>query len=199
MAQQRGVMSYVSTRTSRPTTPGLHNLLGLIDRDMLAELRRVSAELSVAGIRHALIGGHALGVYGYVRATGDADFLIGREATERTAQGEPRPVESVLRITESADVPIDAFAMLEAVPGARASLLSALDDALDHPFITEGVPVVPAAVLIALKLVRGADEDLADVRRLLRTGLVDRDAARAFVVRHLEPTLVDRFDALAAG
>jgi hypothetical protein len=39
-----------------------------------------SATLSELGVRHALVGGLAVGAWGYPRNTRDIDFLVGEEA-----------------------------------------------------------------------------------------------------------------------
>ena len=43
---------------------------------------KTAAQLEQLGVRYALVGGLAVGAYGYVRATTDVDFLVGEEAFE---------------------------------------------------------------------------------------------------------------------
>jgi hypothetical protein len=199
MSRPSAVLSVVSHKHPPPSAPGFANLVAArVDRDYLREIKRISAELGARGVRHALIGGMALGVYGYVRTTQDADFLIGREGIMRAPDGTACTTAVVRQITENADMNVDAFAFLAPVPTMRPSFLDAVDSMLDRPFVTEGVPVAPAEYLAALKLASGRREDLADVVRLLRAGLTDVGRACALLEAHATPETIGLFDDLAA-
>lgn len=50
-------------------------------------MRVASAQLKKSGIRHALVGGLAVGAHGYPRATKNVDFLLGEEAFVHHAGG----------------------------------------------------------------------------------------------------------------
>jgi hypothetical protein len=193
------VLSVVSRKHPTPSAPGFANLVtARVDRDYLREIKRVSTELSAAGVRHALVGGMALGVYGYVRTTQDADFLIGRESVTRDPDGTARPAPIVHAITENADMSVDVRALLAPVPAMRSSFLGALDAMLDRPFVTEGVPVAPGEYLVALKLASGRRDDLADIVRLLRAGLTDLERTRALLETHATPATIELFRQLVA-
>jgi len=58
----------------------LDALADVVSPTILQRASDVSAELRKLGVRHALIGGLAVGVHGHVRATKDVDFLVGGEA-----------------------------------------------------------------------------------------------------------------------
>ncbi|HSN99340.1 MAG TPA: hypothetical protein VLS89_13685, partial [Candidatus Nanopelagicales bacterium] len=65
----------------RPThLPDLSLLEGIVAPRVLDALRAASQQLTRVGIRHALVGGLAVGAHGHPRATKDVDFLVGDEA-----------------------------------------------------------------------------------------------------------------------
>jgi hypothetical protein len=133
-----------------PKTPEISRLDDTVAPRILDAMRVASARLTELGVRHALVGGLAVGAWGYVRATSDVDFLVGEEAFEHHAGG---------LVTMKYGVPIQ-------VGGVAVDLLSAsandCGDALDLPR-SGGVPVAPLAVLIGLKLNSPRPKDLADV------------------------------------
>ncbi|HWX40158.1 MAG TPA: hypothetical protein VN345_03330 [Blastocatellia bacterium] len=92
---------------------------------------KTAGQLNHLDIRHALAGGLAVGAHGYIRATADVDFLVGEEAFEH--QGS--------LVAFKAGVPIE-------VDGVRVDYLSPvslgpqLEEVLNHPPMTEGLPVV---------------------------------------------------------
>lgn len=45
----------------------------------------MSEALTSLGVRHALVGGLAVGVHGHPRATKDIDFIVGAEAFATTS------------------------------------------------------------------------------------------------------------------
>src|SRR6185369_6865442 len=99
---------------------------------VLDAMRKASDELTRLGVRHALVGGLAVGAHGYPRATKDVDFLVGDEAFEHHAGG---------IVTMKPGIPIQ-------IGGVLVDLLSAQPDdgALrDVPVAPSGdeVPVAP--------------------------------------------------------
>jgi hypothetical protein len=176
----------IEARKTRSTTMSLENLRDSgLHPDVLAALIAISKQLTAQGVRHAVIGGIAVGVYGWPRATRDVDLLVGDEAWEILPTGERR---------ERVQLP-------ETVLGVAVDYLSIdvagefLNAALDHPFVSEGVPIAPVAVVVCTKLLRMAMRDQADIVELLKAGLF----GAADVRRYLEawtPMLVPRWDAL---
>lgn len=133
---------------------------------------KTAAQLSHLGIRHALAGGLAAGAHGYVRATTVVDFLVGDEAFDH--QG--------LMVAFKAGVPIE-------VDGIRIDYLSPvalgaqLEEILNHPPVSEGLPVVPVEALIYMKIVAKRRKDLVDIVELLKAG-ADMTRTRAYLKQY---------------
>ena len=144
---------------------------------------KTAAQLTHLGIRHALAGGLAVGAHGYVRATTDVDFLVGEEAFDH--QG--------LLVAFKAGVPIE-------VDGIRIDYLSPvslgpqLEEALNHPQLSEGLAIVPIEALIYMKLVAQRRKDLLDVVELLKAG-ADVKRVRAYLQQYAGD-LLPRFEEL---
>jgi hypothetical protein len=154
---------------------------------IIESMRTASAELKRLGIRHALAGGLAVGAHGYVRATKDVDFLVGDEAFVRHdsgivsfAPGFPLTVKGVT---------VDAIA-LEGEP--------LLEAALEHPEVSQDVPIVPVEVLVYMKLTAGRPRDRLDVAELIEAG-VDYGAIEAYLRQHAAHLLPDLKAAAAAN
>ena len=58
----------------------LEDLRGVVADSILVRAVDTSARLTDLGVPHMLIGGVAVGLHGYPRATKDVDFLVGPEA-----------------------------------------------------------------------------------------------------------------------
>lgn len=167
-----------------PRTPDVARLDATVAPRILDAMRVASARLSELGVRHVLVGGLAVGAWGYPRATKDVDFLVGDEAFEQHPGG---------LVTMKYGVPIQ-------VAGVAIDLLSASandrEDALQSPQ-TGDVPVAPLPVLIFLKLKSPRPKDLVDVMELLRLG-IERDALRADLLLR-SPELVEKWDHAVAA
>lgn len=144
------------------------------------------AQLDRLGVRHAFVGGLAVGAYGYVRATGDVDFLVGPDAFEEQPGG---------LVTFRAGVPIH-------VRGVSVAYLSAEQfgpvaaAALAAPILSDDLPVVPLPLLVTMKLVAYRMRDRADIVELIKRG-ADAGAIRAHLASHAAD-LVARFDEAVA-
>lgn len=143
-----------------------------------------SDALTSRGIVHAIIGGLAVGAYGYARATKDVDFLVSENAFNHHRGG---------IVTLKSGVPIE-------VNGVRIDLLSnaAVREELETPSQSERLPFVSVEALIFLKLLAFRRRDQLDIVELLRAG-IDDSVARGFVQRHggtLSTLWLDRFDTL---
>jgi hypothetical protein len=138
----------------------------------MTPLDRVCDVLDQHSIGYALIGAAALAVYGVARSTFDIDLLatdrgvldaalwtaFGDQAEIRRGDADD-PLAGVVRITSGDDRPIDI------VVGKLAWQTRAVDRA--RPF-GDRAPVVEACDLVLLKLYAGGDQDLWDVRELLK-------------------------------
>jgi len=166
-----------------PKTPEISRLDDTVAPRILEAMRVASARLTELGVRHVLVGGLAVGAWGYARATDDVDFLVGEEAFEHHPGG---------LVTMKYGVPIQ-------VGGVAVDLLSAganhREDALEGPRFGS-VPVAPLAVLIDLKLRSPRPKDLADVIELIRLG-IERGPIRADLLAR-SPALVEKWDRAVA-
>jgi len=161
----------------------LSSLEGVVAPTILEALRVASKRLSGLGIRHALVGGLAVGAHGFPRATKDINFLVGDEAFEHHEGG---------IITMKAGVPIQ-------IGGVLVDLLSAQpeDGALrDIPVTSAGeeVPVAPVEALVHLKLKSPRMKDASDVIELLKAG-IDQARCRAWLQANAS-ALLPRFEEL---
>ena len=167
--------------------PDLRAALGVAAPEIGEAVREASAALTRLGIRHALCGGIAVSSYATPRTTQDVDFLVGEEAFDHAGAiasvkaGVPSRVGSVVVDT----VPL--------VPD-----LLALDDLLASAPRSDGVPIVPADALIAMKLVAGRLKDQADIVALLNSGSVDPRACRRFLVERGFQKWIALYDSLVA-
>jgi len=166
--------------------PNLSRLEDVVAPKILRAMRTVSEQLTKLGIPHALVGGLAVGVHGYPRATRNIDFLVGDAAFQHfsggivaVAPGVPIQVEGV---------PVDPISI---GPEERH-----LVTVVESPEICSGIPVAPLAALLYLKLKSPRKRDAVDVAELLRSG-VDPAPVRAYLVRHARE-LVGKFDGLAS-
>lgn len=141
-------------------------------------------ELERLGIRHAFVGGLAVGAHGYVRATEDVHFLVGDDALEQHAGG---------IVTFRSGIPIDVGGV--SVDYLTTAKLGAHVKAeLDSPVVSDGLPVVTIEALVYMKLVAHRMRDRADVTELLKRG-VEVGRVRAYLSAHA-PDLLGRFDVL---
>jgi hypothetical protein len=74
-------------RALAPRTPDLSLLHGIVAEGVISAMRVASEVLTRLEVRHTLVGGLAVGAYGYPRATKVVDFLVGQEAFEHQAGG----------------------------------------------------------------------------------------------------------------
>lgn len=160
------------------TKPDVSLLQGVVAPGVLEALKLSSDALKVAGVRHVVIGGLAVGANGYPRATRDVDFLVGAEAFEKHAGG---------LVTLRAGVPFQAngvaidFLSPEADEGFLEAVLAAPPGS-----------IVDAPPLVYLKLKSPRAKDRADVIELIKAG-IDVPACRAYLQAHA-PKFVTVFE-----
>lgn len=156
-----------------------------LNPQVIDAVREVTRSLQASGVRHAVLGAIAIGVYGWPRATKDVDVLLGDEAWHKDIGGGLTPLvdlpEKVLGIG------IDYLPLDVAGPFLEAGVAA--------PFWTEGVPIAPPEVVVCTKLIRLAMRDGADIVEILKVGLIDRAAILAYLTEHT-PMLVRRWNEL---
>lgn len=145
--------------------PDLTRLRGVVAPEILSAAEVASRKLREAGIPHALVGGVAVGAYGYPRTTDGVDFLVGDEAFVKHPGG-----LVTLRVP------------LIAVGKVRVDLISIdvstgedkqLRPALESPCESEHIPILALTALVYMKLKAGRQKDIADVVELLKRGKMD--------------------------
>ena len=148
--------------------PNLQAALAVMSPDIAQALREGSRFLRERGIAHALCGGIAVSAYARPRATKDVDFLVGEDAYEHHGAIVVPKAPSRVGAVAVDSVPLEPE-------------LHALADVLASPEIVDGIPIVSAQALIAMKLVAGRMQDQADVVALLESGAVDVDECRGWL------------------
>jgi hypothetical protein len=166
--------------TKRIQLPDFKLLDGVVSTRILDATIQASKALDKLGVRHALIGGLAVGCYGYPRATKDVDFLIGDEGFEEHGGG---------IVTFKDGMPIF-------VNGVVVDVLAdeTVEDQVEEPIESEGIPIVDPEALVYLKLKAWRRRDQEDVVQLLKKGLNDRPIRE--YLQDVAPDLVEKFDEL---
>lgn len=140
--------------------------------------------LAAAGIRHALVG--ALGANAYrnrPRTTEDIVFLVGDEAFEKHAAG-----------FVTMRVPVVEFEGIDVDQVPLTNALRAIENGLDDPPVSEGVPIASVETIVVMKLLAGRTQDLADIEAIVDSG-ADREMLRA-AVRKAVPGSSDTLERL---
>ena len=165
--------------------PDIALLNGVVAPEILTAMRAASAQLSRAGVRHALAGALAVGAWGYPRASRDVDFLVGDEAFEHHEGGIVTMVPGVP--IGAGGIPIDHLGVLpyESYPQQPVS----------RPAGGEDLPIVPLEALIYLKLKSPRRKDEADVVELLR--IHDPKPLRLYLEKN-SPDMLAKFDSAAS-
>lgn len=153
------------------------------------DISRVLAVLRRLDLPHALIGGWAVVVWGFLRTSEDIDILIDLPASRRReliaalgedyearwlAGGEDDPVSGLVR---AAPRSMDGFPV-DLLPARGRADRGALSRAVAVTVEGVSIPVVSAEDLIAMKLEAGGGQDYEDARRLLEVLKGALDEAR---------------------
>lgn len=157
----------------------LHELDAVVAASVIEDAIEVGELLARLRIPHALVGGLAVGLHGFPRATKDVDYLVGAEAFEKTAPILVYRSELQDRIEMAA---VDLLAVPDAFP-CLADQLAVVD--------VGEVNVVAPEALILMKLSANRPQDRADVARLLDAGVDEQDVA-SYLAEHA-PDLLNRF------
>jgi hypothetical protein len=167
--------------------PDLLEAASAVSEKVMLAAHDASKELSALGIRHAVVGGIAVGAYGAPRATKDVDFLVN--------QADAFNGITILSFKPGVPIAVRGVVVDYLTPEGNDHvelLRQALADARE----SEGIPVVPLEALIVLKLQAARRRDLDDVARLCETADV-ADHIRKYIAANT-PELLARFD-LALG
>ncbi len=177
----------VEAPRAKPTRISLDNVdMTTLDPNLRIVLRDLTRTLDACGVRHAVVGGIAVVVYGWPRFTKDIDVLVGPEAYERLGGGEERLRDELPRSLGGVEI--------DYLPVSVGGVF--LEVAFTRPVMSDGVPIAPAEVVVCTKLLRHAMRDRADIVEILKAGLIDRASVRGFLSEHT-PMLLRRWDALA--
>ena len=136
--------------------------------------------LCKAGVPHALVGGLAVGAYGYPRATKDVDWVVGDEAFSFHGK--------LVTMREGLPFQYDGIAidyLSPAAPGEAAAMTASPKE----------LAVVPVENLFCMKLKAGRARDIGDLVELLKRG-VDAEAVRTHIKRSA-PQLLAEFDKIS--
>ena len=128
-------------------------LTDVISPALLKRTYEISQQLNALKIPHVLIGGLAIGVHGYVRATSDVDFLVGDEAfaTMSPFLTFREELKELARVGET-----DMMSVPPQYPMLKEELR-----------IEDDVPVISLEGLILMKLEAFRARDQEDVSALL--------------------------------
>jgi len=141
-----------------------------------------SRELTALGIRHAVVGGIAVGAHGAPRATKDVDFLVNQEDAFIGAL--------ILSFKPGVPIAVRGIVVDYLTPEGNEHV-ELLRRALVEAPESEGIPVVPLEALIVLKLQAARRRDLDDVARLCETADVEEHIRRYLLAE--APELMKRF------
>ena len=149
-------------------------------------MERVTRRLTEQGIEHAIIGGMAVVLHGFVRVTGDVDLLTTREGLDKIHERLVglgyvpmfQGARKALRDTTTG-VKVE-FITTGEYPGDGKPKPVRFPDPRDVTVERDGFPVIPVPKLIELKLASGLDvahrlRDLADVQDLIRALKLPRE------------------------
>ena len=160
------------------TKPNPTLLLDVVAPKVLDALRLASEALTLANVRHVVVGGLAVGAYGYPRATGDVDFLVGGEAFHHHANG---------LVTMRPEVPFQ-------VNGVAVDLLSvgAGEPFLELALAAPAGSMIDVAPLVYLKLKSTRRKDQVDVIEMIKGG-IDAKRCGEYLAAHA-PAFVGAFE-----
>lgn len=161
----------------------LAEALSALAPEVVSALQRAHVALRELGVRHVVVGGIAVSAYGFVRATRDVDFLVGDEAFERHG--------GLVTFKPGLPIAVERVAVDYLSPLAGAEMEAVLNDTPP-----ERLAVIPAEMLVLMKLIANRPKDRADVVGLLQAGL-DPGPVRVYLER-VAPGQVARFERLLA-
>jgi hypothetical protein len=164
------------------TKPDPTLLVDVVSPKVLEALRLASEALTLAHVRHVIVGGLAVGAYGYPRATRDVDFLVGAEAFHHHDNG---------LVTMRPEVPFQ-------VNGIAVDLLSvgAGEQFLEAALAAPPGSIIDIAPLVFLKLKSPRRKDQVDVIEMIKGG-IDTKRCGEYLAAHA-PGFVAAFEECVA-
>ena len=160
----------------------------LLSPEVLDKAARCVIDVAkIEGVPAAIGGGFALQLYGSPRLTGDIDVVALRRLMS-LPQGEPLSFGGYR--SEVDGVPVDIILRDD-------DFASLYDQGLLCKRTVEGLPVLPAEYLAAMKMVAGRHKDLADLEFLIGEGVIDMTETRSIVRRFLGPYAVKELNSFA--
>lgn len=166
----------IQHRKAHGTKLGIAAALSAVNEDVRVALQESHGALAKLGIPHVLIGGLAVGTYGYAYATRDVDYLVpGTSVFEG---------DFVISFKPGVPIRVGTVKIAYLVPTeepeiVRQAMAECLEDAGQHP---DNVAVVPADLLVYMKLKVGRAKDFAAVIELLKAGM-DPAPVEAFLIQ----------------
>lgn len=143
-------------------------VIEVVSPEVVHDAEQTAALLRKLRVPHALIGGLAVGIHGYPRATKDVDFLVGMEALDPSSK-----VIVMMRPELQSIHEVGKIDLL--VPDEEDPARSIMEEAVALPEGNE-IPVVSAEVLVFLKLKANRPRDRKDIEQLLIGGNLDLGA-----------------------
>ena len=77
-------------------------------------------------------------------------------------------------------VPVVEFEGIDVNQVPLTEALRVVEDGLDHPPVSEGVPIASVDTIVVMKLIAGRTQDLADIEAIVESG-ADRELLREAV------------------
>ena len=146
---------------------------------LYVEFDRIVRALTAADIKFAVVGGLAVGLHGFIRATEDIDLLVAESDLSKAAQfllstGYIQNAESItfpesgLRMQRFYRRPPQATELLvvDLLCPVSDAMRSYLERAATQPYADTTIRVVQADDLIGMKKLRGSKTDAADIEFL---------------------------------
>lgn len=143
------------------------------------EFDRIVRAFARAKVRHAIAGGFAVGLHGYVRATRDMDFLVhGDDLTRAEAALARLGYRPNPEVQEFAKAGLTLKRFFKRLPKEEDLIVvdliipnsvrmqRVLKQAIRVPYRRSSLPVVTARDLVAMKRLRGSKADKADIEFL---------------------------------
>src|SRR5262245_4162680 len=168
-------LSISGPRRSRMAKTDPTLLVDVVAPKVLEALKLASEALTLANVRHVVVGGLAVGANGYPRATKDVDFLVGAEAFHYHASG---------LVTMRPEIPFQ-------VNGVAVDLLSPEpgEDFLEATLAASPGTMMEAPPLVYMKLKSPRRKDQVDVIEMIKGG-IDAKRCRDYLAANA-PAFVD--------
>ncbi len=144
--------------------------------NLYLEFDQIIRRFTNANIRYAVVGGLAVGFYGYLRATEDIDFMVDTSDVSQVAEilvnlgyndkKDPWRFKDnqlqLRRFIKHGDDP-DNISVVDVLEAATSGNLKVLDKAVDIKYADISIKVVTASDLILMKKPQNSDKDKLDI------------------------------------